>query len=95
MAKSVGDFVSGRRPPRAIDPDIFRQQSSAIDYGDGYIATHVLSHMAQIDFGGVVFPPPTRGACPQGYTSQQLPVADGAPKRMGHPITMSRLGGRQ
>ncbi|CAH34763.1 hypothetical protein D0U02_15065 [Burkholderia pseudomallei] len=40
MAKSVGDFVSGRRLPRAIDRDIFRQQGSAIDYGDRRIATH-------------------------------------------------------
>lgn len=56
----LGEFLSGRRLPRDADKGIFRQQSSAIDYGNGYIATHVLSHVAQIDFGEVVFPPPYR-----------------------------------
>ncbi|APA84098.2 hypothetical protein BJG93_00785 [Paraburkholderia sprentiae WSM5005] len=54
----LGEFVSGRRLPRAVDRDIFRQQSSAIDYGDGYFAAHIQRYVAQIDFEGVVFPPP-------------------------------------
>lgn len=56
--QGLGEFVSGRRLPRAIDRDIFRQQSSAIDYGNGYIATHIQRFVAQIAFEGVEFPPP-------------------------------------
>ncbi|WP_233850931.1 hypothetical protein [Paraburkholderia sp. HD33-4] len=54
----LGEFVSGRRLPRAVDRDIFRPQSSAVDYGNGYVAAHIERFVAQIDFEGVVFPPP-------------------------------------
>ncbi|CAE6766926.1 hypothetical protein R70006_03758 [Paraburkholderia domus] len=54
----LGEFISGRRLPRDADRDIFRQLSSAIDYGDGFIAAHVQRFVAQIDFEGVVFPLP-------------------------------------
>ncbi|MBC8738985.1 hypothetical protein F6X40_19705 [Paraburkholderia sp. UCT31] len=54
----LGEFISGRRVPREADRNIFRQQSSAIDYGDGFIAQHVQRFVGQIDFEGVVFPLP-------------------------------------
>ncbi|MGF6481657.1 DUF6538 domain-containing protein [Paraburkholderia sp. JPY419] len=54
----LGEFISGRSLPRDADREIFRQQSSAIDYGNGFIAAHIQRFVAQVDFEGVVFPPP-------------------------------------
>ncbi|MFM0078729.1 hypothetical protein P0D72_07545 [Paraburkholderia sediminicola] len=54
----LGEFISGRRLPRDADRDIFREQSSAIDYGNGFIAENVQRFVAQIDLAGVVFPLP-------------------------------------
>ncbi|WP_233850930.1 DUF6538 domain-containing protein [Paraburkholderia sp. HD33-4] len=53
----LGEFVSGRRLPRDADRDIFREQSSAIAYGNGFLAAHIQRFVAQIAFDGVVFPP--------------------------------------
>ncbi|WP_429347691.1 DUF6538 domain-containing protein [Paraburkholderia sp. Clong3] len=53
----LGEFLTGRRLPRASDQEIFRALSSAIDYGNGYMPAHIQRFVAQIDFEGVVFPP--------------------------------------
>ncbi|APA84099.2 hypothetical protein BJG93_00790 [Paraburkholderia sprentiae WSM5005] len=68
----LGEFLSGRRLPRDADKGIFRQQSSAIDYGNGFIAAHVQRFIAQIDFAEVVFPPAYREwlACRTGRSHQ-------------------------
>jgi len=53
----LGEFFTGRRLPRAADRGIFREQSSAIDYGNGFMPGHIVGFVEQIDFEGVVFPP--------------------------------------
>ncbi|MFM0654451.1 DUF6538 domain-containing protein [Paraburkholderia sediminicola] len=54
----LGEFLTGRRLPRAVDQGIFREQGSAIDYGDGFMPAHVVRFVEQIGFDGVVFPLP-------------------------------------
>ncbi|TDG05120.1 hypothetical protein E1N52_27185 [Paraburkholderia guartelaensis] len=54
----LGEFLTGRHLPRAADRSIFREQSSAIEYGDGYSPARILRFVDQIGLEGVVFPPP-------------------------------------
>jgi hypothetical protein len=54
----VPQLLSGRRLPRVIDREIFREVSSAEAYGDGYDPASLLKYLAQLNFEEIKFPPP-------------------------------------
>lgn len=54
----LAELFTGRKLPRKTDRDIFREQSSAIDYGDGFVAQHLLGYAGQVTFDDVKLPVP-------------------------------------
>ncbi|WP_148662174.1 DUF6538 domain-containing protein [Paraburkholderia phytofirmans] len=54
----LAEFYTGRKLPRKADQQIFREQSSAIDYGEGFKPQHLLGYVGQITFDDVVLPVP-------------------------------------
>jgi len=74
----VPQLVSGRKKPRKVDNEIFREVGSEDDYGDGYDPASILKYIEQLTFPGVVFPPPFAE-----WIAKAIPLQRNGSKRAG------------